>query len=588
VFLSLTGHAEPSGLEDPAGISQTTVKPDQSAGAESRTANEAISDVPGVFATQRGTFGLGIGPGGAGTLSIRGSSTGQRSVFLIDGRPNEMGLFGHALNDSYGTENVERIEVVRGPDSVRYGSGALAGSINLIPKRLYEDGMKSSLSLSGGSFGSRSAVLENGRRGEVWDTYATASNKHADGDRDGSKADSSHGSLLVGRQMGGGWETLAAFRHSDDYAQDPGSLSEVAARHAAGLSVDKWSRMQRSAADVTVRNNQGDWRSSFKTFVDYGHNVIRQHSSMTYLWDSIDRVFGGAFNLTHPLSDKTEWVAGGDFKAAGGDGTDSGLRTHYETRYMDEGGVFGMAKGEVLPRLTASAGLRSHWHQRYGQSFIPQSGLEYGLPFDVKVKASVAKGFRSPTIAELYNSSTANKDLKPEQGWNYETGFSQSGTRGGWDVTGYILKGKELIRADGVAPALTYRNTGRFTHKGIEASAHFMAGRRWKFTGGAALMDPRNETKANPRQRFTATAAYLWKKAELAYSVEKVEKLYGADFRGQRLPNFTTSKLDADARVTDSVRVFATVGNLFNESYQLQTGYPMPKRYAEAGVRLSF
>jgi outer membrane cobalamin receptor len=74
----------------------------------------------------------------------------------------------------------------------------------------------------------------------------------------------------------------------------------------------------------------------------------------------------------------------------------------------------------------------------------------------------------------------------------------------------------------------------------------------------------------------------------LAYSVEKVEKLYGADFRGQRLPNFTTSKLDADARVTDSVRVFATVGNLFNESYQLQTGYPMPKRYAEAGVRLSF
>jgi iron complex outermembrane receptor protein len=255
---------------------------------------------------------------------------------------------------------------------------------------------------------------------------------------------------------------------------------------------------------------------------------------------------------------------------------------------MDEGGVFGMAKGEVLPRLTASAGLRSHWHQRYGQSFIPQSGLEYGLPFDVKVKASVAKGFRSPTIAELYNSSTANKDLKPEQGWNYETGFSQSGTRGGWDVTGYILKGKELIRADGVAPALTYRNTGRFTHKGIEASAHFMAGRRWKFTGGAALMDPRNETKANPRQRFTATAAYLWKKAELAYSVEKVEKLYGADFRGQRLPNFTTSKLDADARVTDSVRVFATVGNLFNESYQLQTGYPMPKRYAEAGVRLSF
>lgn len=588
VFLTLTGHAQPSGLEVPAGISQTIIEPDTNTGVQSRNANEALSHVPGVFAPQRGIFGFGIGPSGAGTLSIRGSSTGQRSLFLIDGRPNSMGLFGHALNDSYGVENLDRIEVVRGPDSVRYGSGAMAGSVNLVSKRLFEKGVKSALSLTGGSFGSRRVVLENGLRGNLWDTYATAANDHVDGDREKSQADSSRASLMIGRQLGDGWEAVSAFRHSNDYVQDPGSLSEVTARQAAGLSVDKWSRMQRSAADITLRNNGGDWRTSFKAFADYGHNVIRQRSTTTYLWDSIDRVFGGSFNLTHSVSERWEWVSGGDFKSAGGDGTNSGLGKHYETRYMSEGGVFGMAKGEVFSHLSASAGIRGHRHERYGSSFIPQGGLEYNLPHELKMKASVAKGFRSPTIAELYNLPGSSKDLKPEQGWNYETGFSQKGAYGGWEVTGYILEGKELIRQDGIAPAVTYRNTGRFTHKGIEASAHGFVGRRWKISAGATLMDPQNETKANPRQRFTARVGTLWRKAELAYSVDKVEKLYGADFRQERLPNFTTSTLGADSRLTESLRVFATVENLFNESYQLQTGYPMPKRSASAGLRLTF
>ena len=111
--------------------------------------------VPGLFVTQRGVFGFGVSTGGSGGMSIRGlsSSTGQVLV-VIDGQPQYQGVYGHSISDSYLNTMAERVEVVRGPASVIYGSNAMGGVVNIVTKnRMRENGSRSNVNMSVGSFG---------------------------------------------------------------------------------------------------------------------------------------------------------------------------------------------------------------------------------------------------------------------------------------------------------------------------------------------------------------------------------------------------------------------------------------------------
>ena len=97
--------------------------------------------VPGLFATARGVMGYGVSGGASGAISLRGlsGSTGQMMV-LIDGHPQYMGLMGHPIADSYQSLIAERVEVLRGPASVLYGSNAMGGVVNIVTRHPQEGG----------------------------------------------------------------------------------------------------------------------------------------------------------------------------------------------------------------------------------------------------------------------------------------------------------------------------------------------------------------------------------------------------------------------------------------------------------------
>lgn len=111
--------------------------------------------IPGMFVTERGLAGYGVSGGGAGTVSIRGVGGGNKVLFLIDGQPQWAGVFGHSLPDTYVTNDIQRVEVVSGPSSMLYGSGAMGGSVNLITRRATEEGISGSVRAQGGSYGTQ-------------------------------------------------------------------------------------------------------------------------------------------------------------------------------------------------------------------------------------------------------------------------------------------------------------------------------------------------------------------------------------------------------------------------------------------------
>lgn len=92
--------------------------------------------VPGVFVTKRGVLGYGVSTGAAGSIAIRGLSGGAgRMMVLIDGHPQYSGIFGHPISDAYQSMIAERVEVLRGPASVLYGSNAMGVCSTSSPDR---------------------------------------------------------------------------------------------------------------------------------------------------------------------------------------------------------------------------------------------------------------------------------------------------------------------------------------------------------------------------------------------------------------------------------------------------------------------
>ena len=101
--------------------------------------------VPGFFSTSRGLLGYGVSDGAAGQMSVRGIGGPVQSglqttgvLVLVDGHPQYMGLMGHPIADAYQTMLVERVEVLRGPASVLYGSNAMGGVVNIVTRKMDE------------------------------------------------------------------------------------------------------------------------------------------------------------------------------------------------------------------------------------------------------------------------------------------------------------------------------------------------------------------------------------------------------------------------------------------------------------------
>ena len=144
----------------------------------------AISgQVPSLFVSQRNVFGFGVSNGGSGHIKMRGVGGDRASAVLmmVDGQPQYAGIYSHHVADFYSKDYVEKVEVLRGPGSVLYGSNAMAGVINVITRNAETDGVTTSLTSEYGSYNTWLSTLTNTTRFGKFTSLLSVSYDRTDG-----------------------------------------------------------------------------------------------------------------------------------------------------------------------------------------------------------------------------------------------------------------------------------------------------------------------------------------------------------------------------------------------------------------------
>ena len=178
--------------------------------------------VPSLFVSQRSIFGFGVSNGGAGHIKLRGVGGDRASAVLmmVDGQPQFAGIYSHHIADFYDKEYVDRVEVLRGPGSVLYGSNAMAGTINVITKNAASDGVRTTLQSQYGSYNTWLSSLTNTVRHGRFSSLVSLSYNRTDGNVDNFDFKQADGYAKIGYDFSDHWRgyldyTLMNFRGND-------------------------------------------------------------------------------------------------------------------------------------------------------------------------------------------------------------------------------------------------------------------------------------------------------------------------------------------------------------------------------------
>ncbi len=573
--------------------STTVISGEEIAQRQYRFATEALRTVPGLTVTQTGTAGQ------LTSVFIRGNRSDQTAV-LLNGIPINQSLSGAFNFADLTTDDLERIEVVRGSQSAVYGGRASGGVINLITKRGTTP-TEGSVGFEGGSYDSyRETGSGAGRLGAV-DFAVGASRFDSDNARQNNayRNTSFLGDAGVNAAPGLRLGLLAAYRYAD--AGSPNTIfdprpydnlrteSFQLAPHAEWAPADWWRHSFYVSYDQERQINNpnedgftGPTRGIFRrTQLEYQNVLTPGHFlaltsgfyyAHTNVYQERPEILAGA----RLIRDKTENVAGfAQLKAALGRDLDVYLNGRYDA-FRD-----------------------------YGSKATYRVAANYRLALTGTIlRASYGTGFTPPSSQDVIFGN--NPDLRPDRERFYEVGMEQ-GTPDGRFRAGLNWFHETTTREIGFNPDFTEVNLGSARNQGIEAFAVWVPLEGVTLTANYTYLDSRNtgSLDANqpvgarlirrPRNAYYVSASYTvpdrWTATVEVQGVNaREERRYDADFQPVNfdVEDYVTVRLSAEWHVWQHVTLTGRIENLLGEKYAEVYGYPALGRVFYGGVSVRF
>lgn len=561
--------------------------------------------VPGLFVTQRGVMGYGVSDGAAGGISLRGLSGGAgRLMVLIDGHPQYMGLFGHPIGDAYQSFMAERVEVLRGPASVLYGTNAMGGVVNIVTRKMEREGVRTDITAGYGSFNTLQTEAVNRLHIKRFTSIVSFSYDRTDGHRSDMDFQQYGGYAKLGYEISRAWSVRADVDVTHFDASNPGPVT--------ALLAEADQRVTRGMVSAAVENDYGHTSGGVSLFYNWGAHeindgyVIGSGSPRAYLFNSRDRMAGMSIYQSISLFAGNRLTAGFDFSDFGGRAWNACFRD-----VTDAGGNVVNAAGSRSPIadaseyeiagyvdfrqhagdwLTLDAGLRYDRHSRAGGEWVPQFGASFHLPRRAEIKLSAAKGFRYPTIREMYMFPPQNPDLLPERLWNYELAVSQTlaGGRLTWGVNIFYIDGENMIVTvprEGATPL--NMNTGRIGNCGAEAVVGWRFARWWGVDANYSYLHMKYPVIAAPEHKLYVALSFTRNHWDIATGVQYINTLY-TSVSPVSTESFVLWNLRASVRAAKWLTLWLRGDNLLDRRYEINAGYPMPGITVTGGIRVSF
>ena len=551
-----------------------------------RTVFDAVEDLsPGVYVTRRGVMGYGISTDGTGAVSIRGVGGSPNTDVLIvtDGRPDFQGEMGHPLPDFYSLSDAGSISVIEGPASVLYGSNAMGGVIEIQPR---EPGERPEFQLTSslGSYLTTQNRLWGGLREGKWVYTFSAGLNYTDGNRPESHFRSQDTSLGIDYQLSSVWKLSLDGNYGHFLVEDPGSIYPPP---GTPEQPGPYASVGRGGFTLDLADTTGLLNGYTRFYSTWGHNFVSDG------FRSTDRMMGGRIFQTLSLSRKFAVDFGTDVVNYGGLAQQVG---EYPTDYggsheITDAAGFVRAHWSPTTELLFNAGVRYQTDSLFGNIVVPEFGASWQASDPVSLSASIDRGFRNPTIRELYLFPAPNPNLQPEDLWNYQATLKTrvTATTSAW-VTFFYADISNQILTLGQYPNLQLLNGGKAMNKGVETSFRWALARRVSVNAGYAYLTSTNLAPLVPQNKVNLAVDADLRRVFLHLGVQAI----GRRDTGVSSPSpaqlggYTLASAKISFPVRKDFDVFATVDNILNQRYQVFTGYPMPGVNAAGGFTLHF
>lgn len=532
----------------------------------------------------------------ASGIFIRGMNS-YHTKLLINGIPvqDPSRTQVSALLVGLTTENVERIEIIRGSASTLYGSDAIGGVINIITRKGGEgEDTKFTLSSEFGSFKHQKYNgTINGVKGPVdyhfgigWLEDDNFSVKRSERDHDPHRNFNFNGNL--GFQLAENLRLSLFGRYNNGWNEFDDGPAEVHAQQYQVGSKLEVTKLFDGLLDSSIMLSRGDSKRSFFLAPSmWGPGGSTGYSGIT---DNVELQNTLNFNKAHRLT------FGYNRTSQEVDITETGGITTVDDRFHTDA-LFAQHQWEVSEQLSLNGGVRYNNHSVFGDKTTYTLGASYVIPAtNTRLKASFGTGYRSPSINELFGQFGPNPNLKPETSESWDFGFEQK-VSDSVDVgaTYFNNRVSNYIGWTGVWPTAGYQQVSGIKIEGVESFINIQATDQLSINANYTYQHANNmESEAKlyyrPSHKIGMNINYLCLNDKLNLNLNGtfVDRRT-TDTAGQdELHAYTLLNFAANYKINESVNIYGRIENLLNENYQLSKDYLTKGRTFYVGLKYNF
>jgi vitamin B12 transporter len=601
----VTGSRSPVAVAD-VGNAVTVITRDDIEGRQARYVTDLLRAVPGFAVSHSGVVGSQT------QVRVRGSEANHVLV-LIDGvRANDPATGDEFRWEYLSTANVERVEIVRGPQSAVWGSDAIGGVVHIITRAGSEtpgfDGY-----LEGGSEKTRNGALSSRFGGDNWSLALSAEQLATDGfsiSRSGDERDDADITTAT---------VNAGFQPSEALVFDL-SLRTVEA-YSQFDAVDWLTTGLPADSDVATDTTQN--YAHLRTTIGAPDGPIRHHLSARY-FDSSNRNLVDGAGDSSTASDRTSLAYQADMRR--GENVVSLVLEHEMTGFRQRGAIVfddpnqdqemdvtSIAldyRGRGPDAVTWLLSARYDDSSDFDDIVTGRASLAWQLSGATTLRGSIGTGQKAPTFIERFGyfpqSFSGNRDLEPEKSTSYELGIDRQLGALALQLNLFLQDLEDEINGfhcpdPWPAPCTAINMDGTSQRSGVEVGATWTASERFGLGLSYTYTDAEGADSAAELRRPRHSGSL---RADYRFLEQRGQVSLGADYGGARqdvffppwpnpseivkLADYWLVDLTAQYQVSDAVAVFARGSNLLDTEYEQVYGYRTPGRAWYGGIRVRF